>query len=191
MPVRSNRKSNSRRGRSKAHQPALKGILVVLVVIISLSIIAFTATHIYVRMNKPAKTIIPLEQSVNQPADTIVSEAQPESEAQKPEGTGKLVHEPRLMGTWVSNSSSSMTTFDGSGYTLEMPTVEESQLIKGSFSIIDGVIILKTTEGPKPCSNSTGRYTYTLKGDDLTLRLQSDGCKLRSTQLNASFFRLY
>jgi len=191
MPVRSRSKSSSRRGRSKTRQPALKGFLVVLVVILSLSIIAFTATHIYVRMNKPAKKIIPAELPAPQPTDTNVSGALPEAEPQKPEVSGKLVHEPRLMGTWVSNSSSSMITFDESGYTLEMPSVEESQLIKGSFSITDGVISLKTAEGPKACTNSTGRYTYTLKGDDLTLRLQSDACKLRSMQLNASFFRLY
>ena len=193
MPTKTSGTGRPRRRKTKKQQPALKGFLLLLVVLISLTIIAFAATFVYVRLNKPSKMSVSVEQAAPVVPDTIAAEASPApvTGPQKVEQVKKQEYEPALMGTWVSNSSSAMITFEGNRYTLDMPSVEETQVIKGSFSIESGVIILKTGEGPKSCSNATGRYTYQLKGDDLTLRMQSDACKIRSNQLQSSFFRMY
>lgn len=174
----------------------MKGLLLALVVIISLFVIAFMATHIYVRLNKQTPKTLPVEQSSPISTDTIAADTYAkvellEQDVPIKDSLKSKVHEPGLMGTWVSKSSSSMITFEGTSYTLEMPSVEEAQFITGSFTIIDGFITLETVKGPVSCNNTKGLYTYKLKGDDLSLSPQSDGCKLRSTQLKASFFRLY
>ncbi|MBK9290494.1 MAG: hypothetical protein IPM52_02515 [Bacteroidetes bacterium] len=198
MPAKSStRKRRQQRLSSKTSQPALKNLLMVLVALISLAIIAFAASHVYFRLNKKHESlpVIPHEQP-NVIEDTTSGLAEPDTAANEgatPENNRKpkITTEPALAGTWVSNSSSAMITFSNNTYTLEMPSVEETQLISGSFAIQDGVLVLKTSSGPAACNNTTGRYTYMLKEDDLRLKLQSDGCRLRSMQLNSSFFRLY
>jgi hypothetical protein len=191
MPTRLPKKNTSRRRSAKKQQPALKGFLLLLVVFISLAIIAFAATHVYVRLNKQTTNPATIEQPQPQIADTVAIVEPTHDEPPKTEMQKKPEFEPGLAGTWVSNSSSAMITFEGDNYTLDLPSVEDIPIIKGSFSLSSGTIILKTAEGPHYCPKTTGRYTYKLKGDELTLRLQSDGCKTRSNELNSSFFRLY
>lgn len=191
MPSRLPQKNTKRRRNSKKQQPALKGFLLLLVVLISLAIIAFAATHVYVRLNKQTTKRTTIEQPKPQIADTVALVEPPHTEPPKNEVQKKTEFEQGLTGTWVSNRSSAMITFDGSNYTLDLPSVEDNPVIKGSFSISSGTLILKTSEGPKRCNNTTGRYSYKLKGDELTLRLQADGCTTRSNELNSSFFRLY
>lgn len=178
------RPATKRRSEKKTtSQGFLRLLLQVLVVLLLLAVIAFAASYVYLRKQNGDAAPKSIPSSKEQLMQTTSGEnTKTESIASKAEKT-------ILEGTWVSTDNGAMLTFSADQYTIDFPSVEAVQPMKGSFLVKETMLELLSSNDPK-CISAIGRYSFTFKDGDLHLKLTDDSCLRRSNLLGAVWFKL-
>ena len=162
---------------------------VIILIIVVLALLAFGIT--YVMTNdvsvddyfslKSEKTEIEAKKNDNKVNDTK---------------TEKVVKEQNvsvagvLEGTWVSNNDGAMLTINGKEFTIEQPSVDSPQKIKGTVVYGKNTITFINNNEKSDCGIRPGEYSFVVDNDGVTFSLINDTCKSRAIQLECNWFQL-
>lgn len=95
----------------------------------------------------------------------------------------------QIEGTWVSNYDGAMLTIEGYNITLESPSVDNGNLIRGSISLEKNIVTFIFENGP--CDGIEGHYLYTIDEEGLLFfKLIKDECSGRRDRMSMKWFKL-
>lgn len=185
-PKRTSQKRRPASRRKAKPKSAGKGILrlllQVLVVLLSLALIAFAASYVYLRKQANNDTEQNAAAAVqNNPSTALVAETE-----------GPLTQKAQisvLEGTWVSADNGTMLSFVAENYSIDFPSVEAGKPVKGTFTVKGNRLNLLSSDA-SGCETIKGAYTFSIEGDDLQIFLKEDACAKRSSALVSSWFKL-
>ncbi|MBS4060064.1 MAG: hypothetical protein KG029_06675 [Bacteroidetes bacterium] len=185
------RKTRSRTSKSNNF---LKSVLLILVVLISLALIAFAASYVYLRNSEEGE----IENSIeNTPSDaesksdfTERTEAEFLSTEAELKKKSELKQTSLLEGTWVSAENGAMFTVANSSFTIDFPSIEAVKPMRGQITVSKNSFVTVNNKDMAACQGVEGNYSFELNGEDLVIKLKKDKCTQRASQLNASWFRL-
>jgi len=93
--------------------------------------------------------------------------------------------------TWVSHSDGAMLTIDDLGnYTLDFPSVEETEPWKGKFSAEGNRIFITLENHRNLCDQGSGTFSFSILDKELEIQVISDNCKIRRERLAGKWFLL-
>lgn len=167
--------------KKKTSDRYLRLILRFLVVVLILVFIAYVASYVFLRSSS---TVPPVKKELR--ADDT-SNADISSESRTPTNNQFVVSV--LDGTWVSTENGALFTIDRGGYTLEVPSVENTDPLKGNILVTDFRIEL-VGASTSVCAGISGIYSFQLHEDEIMLALQADSCIRRSQLLEGKWFKL-
>lgn len=94
-----------------------------------------------------------------------------------------------IEGTWVSNYDGKILTIKGSDVTLESPSVDGTDKIKGNINVEENIVTLVYDSGS--CQNIEGHYLYSINdAEELFLKLIKDSCENRIERMTMTWFKL-
>lgn len=177
------RPASRRRAKPKsAGKGILRLLLQVLVVLLSLALIAFAASYVYLR--KQANNDVQKDATAavqNNPSTALVAETE--------EHLTQKAQISVLEGTWVSVDNGTMLSFAAENYSIDFPSVEAGKPIKGTFTVKGKRLNMLSSDAPG-CEAIQGNYTFTIEGEDLQIFLKEDACTKRSNALVSNWFKL-
>jgi uncharacterized protein YxeA len=113
------------------------------------------------------------------------------SELKTPEKPIKTEKSTTLLnGTWVSEYDGAIMEIKGHSFTLEMPSVSNGTIIKGTIQINGKEVSLTYVSGSETCKQKQGKYAFEIKNNKLVFKLINDECKSRADRMSAAWFRL-
>ncbi len=154
-----------RKSRKKKNENALWFVIIFLIILIASMFLGYYFTHKTDNNNKIVKHII--------------------SGISKKEKPLKPTAKNQIEGTWVSNYDGAMMEIHGSRFTLEIPSVNSSSIIKGKITFNGQSVSLVYTSGSQICKGIEGKYHYTLKDKNLIFKIIQDRCAGRSERMSA------
>ncbi|MDO8899032.1 MAG: hypothetical protein Q7V19_15380, partial [Bacteroidales bacterium] len=161
---------------------------------ISLALIAFAASYVYLRTsdkgeegnlieNIQADTAGESDFTDRKETEFLTTEAELKKKSE-------VIQKTALEGTWVSAENGAMFTVTNSSFTIDFPSVEAIKPMRGQISVSKNSFVTINNADMALCQGVEGNYSFELKGEDLVIKLKKDNCTQRASQLNAPWFRL-
>jgi uncharacterized protein YpmS len=116
----------------------------------------------------------------------------PESVEQKEEpSTNELeaVKTP-LEGTWVSNYDGAILGINGLTFSLDLPSVDAPETIKGTMAVEQNLVTFTNTSGDEMCPDMEGHYKFKIEDDEVFFTLIKDNCDIRKERMTMNWFKL-
>ena len=96
-----------------------------------------------------------------------------------------------LDGTWASYNDGAMLTIKGQSFTIELPSVESSEVTSGKIIIVDKTATFVYTYDDSNCGIKPGKYEFKiLNNGEVTFKKLDDHCNSRSMLLVATWFKV-
>ncbi len=93
--------------------------------------------------------------------------------------------------TWVNKSDGALLQIMEDGnFTLDFPSVDSKQFIKGKVSVVDHQISFLYNSDVDFCPEVAGIYEFTIKDGQLELKVLNDGCKTRANHFSQGWFKV-
>jgi len=92
-----------------------------------------------------------------------------------------------LNGTWVSRSDGRLLEIHGNRFTLELPSVSDHSITKGTIQISGNTATILYTETENQCSIHKGVYTFSISKGVLHFSVKQDICTGRKKIFSTSW----
>jgi len=102
--------------------------------------------------------------------------------AKTPVGTTKTVSDNNnrtksiLDGTWVSTADGRMLEIHGTIFSLELPSVSEHKITKGSIHINGDIVTIMYSGTKDICAESPGTYSFVINRGGVRFSVKHDNC---------------
>lgn len=90
-------------------------------------------------------------------------------------------------GNWVNNNNGVMLNIHNSKFSIDSPSVDNHTFYKGNISIQGKLLVFTFTSKITPCGNQKGRYIYSIKNNQLRLKVKTDSCIMRKNKLEGTW----
>ncbi len=81
-----------------------------------------------------------------------------------------------LDGSWVSSSDGRILEIHGSHFTLELPSVSDHELVRGTLQFSGNTVSVLYTNTKDKCSHTPGIYTFKKENNKVYFRVKQDLC---------------
>jgi len=95
-----------------------------------------------------------------------------------------------LEGTWVSNYDGAILGVNGLTFSLDMPSVDAPETVKGTIAVEQNLVTFINITGDEMCPNIEGHYKFRFEDDEITFNLIKDNCDIRKERMTMSWFKL-
>ncbi|MCB2207936.1 MAG: hypothetical protein KQH67_06530 [Bacteroidetes bacterium] len=95
-----------------------------------------------------------------------------------------------LEGTWVSNYDGAILGINGLTFSLDMPSVDAPETVKGTIAVEQNLVTFIIITGDDMCPNMEGHYKFSFEDDEITFNLIKDNCDIRKERMTMSWFKL-
>jgi len=95
-----------------------------------------------------------------------------------------------LEGTWVSNYDGAILGINGLTFSLDMPSVDAPETVKGSITVEQNLVTFINITGDDICPKMEGHYKFSFEDDEITFNLIKDNCDIRKERMTMSWFKL-
>ncbi len=153
--------AKTRRAKKRQKVQPTGSLLTIFIVIIIIAILAAAVAYFLYGTRKT-------EQKIIEKTTTVTKKTIPE----KQKVTAKSV----LEGTWVSTNDGRMLTIHGISFTLELPSVSDHEIVKGTFRITGNKATIVYAGSKDKCAESPGTYSFKISRKSVIFTVIQDKC---------------
>jgi hypothetical protein len=161
--------------KSSKKNKASINLSILLIIIVLLAILSYALSFLFIN-------------DASDEQEIMVTKPNHLSESEVPKGDVKII--TPINGVWYSTYDGAILSIDGTAFKLELPSVQESKVIKGTLSLAGKEVVFTYTENSQTCKGIPGRYHWETKGQNkIIFEIISDKCTSRTERMSALWER--
>ncbi len=149
----------TRKSKTKRRKKPKVSLATVLFIFVIISIVAVAIAYFYFDIGKPKS------HSANNSVKTTANTA-----------TKHIAAKSVLDGTWVSTTDGRMLEIHGTAFSMELPSVSEHGVTKGSITISGNVATIIYFGTRDKCAENPGTYSFIIRKGSIHFAVRHDNC---------------